>query len=166
MSGAAGARHALFPGTFDPFTLGHQDLVQRALRLFGRVTVGIALHPEKHHLFDRDERIALARGATRALEGVEVRAIDGLLVDACAALHCDVVVRGVRSGTDFDYEVQMARTNRQLLPTIDTVLLVPDPAIAHVSSTLVRQIASMRGDVSSFVPDGVARALRARFPRP
>jgi pantetheine-phosphate adenylyltransferase len=162
MSGA-GARHALFPGTFDPFTNGHLELVRRARRLFGRVTVGIGVHPEKRHLFEVAERAALVREATRELEGVEVRALDGLLVAACAELGCDVVVRGVRSATDFDYEVQMARTNRALSPALDTVLLVPDPSSAHLSSTLVRQIASMGGDVSAFVPACVERALRRRF---
>lgn len=161
----AGARHALIPGTFDPFTNGHLELVRRACRLFGRVTVGIAVHPDKKHLFEVSERSALVREATRDLAGVEVHRLDGLLVAACAELGCDVVVRGVRSATDFDYEVQMARTNRALAPDLDTLLLVPDPASAHLSSTLVRQIASMGGDVSAFVPACVERALRLRFPR-
>lgn len=163
MSALHGAAHALFPGTFDPFTVGHLDLVRRSAALFGRVTVGIAAHPEKRHLFDVEERVLLAREATEDLPGVEVCALDGLLVDACAALGADVIVRGVRSGTDFDYEVQMARTNRAMLPRIDTVLLVPDPGVAHVSSTLVRQIASMGGDASLFVPPCVERALLRRF---
>jgi pantetheine-phosphate adenylyltransferase len=165
MSALSGARHALFPGTFDPFTTGHLDLVRRAAALFGRVTVGIAAHPEKQHLFGVEERASLAREATAGIAGVSVCALEGLLVAACEAIGADVIVRGVRSGTDFDYEVQMARTNRALLPRIDTVLLVPDPNVAHVSSTLVRQIASMGGDVSHFVPPCVDRALRRRFAR-
>jgi len=160
---ASRARHALFPGTFDPFTLGHLDLVGRACALFGRVTVAVAAHPDKQHLFGPGERLELCRAATAGLDGVEVRAVEGLLVRACEELGCDVIVRGLRSGTDFDYELQMARTNRDMLPRIDTVLLVPAPATAHVSSTLVRQIASMGGDVSPYVPDAVARALRERF---
>lgn len=163
MSARGRASHALFPGTFDPFTVGHLDLVRRALALFGRVTVGIAAHPDKHHLFSDAERADLARAATADLRGVEVRAIEGLLVSACDAIGADVIVRGARSGSDFDYEVQMARTNRAMLPRIETVLLVPDPSCAHVSSTLVRQIAAMGGDVSLFVPDCVERALRRRF---
>jgi pantetheine-phosphate adenylyltransferase len=164
MSAPSRAGHALFAGTFDPFTVGHLGLVRRASVLFGRVTVGIALNPDKQHLFSDEERVELAREATAGIAGVEVRAIDGLLVHACEALGADVIVRGVRSGTDFDYEVQMARTNRAMLARIDTVLLVPDPGLAHVSSSLVRQIARMGGEVAHFVPACVERALRRRFP--
>jgi pantetheine-phosphate adenylyltransferase len=155
----------LFPGTFDPITLGHLDLVQRARSLFARVVVGVAVHPAKEHLFDAAERVALAREVTADLPGVEVCVIEGLLVDACEAHDCRVIVRGVRGGADFDYEVAMARTNRELAPRTDTILLAPAPALAHISSTLVRQIASMGGDVSAFVPSAVARALGERFAR-
>ena len=161
---ASPARHALFPGTFDPFTRGHQDLVARAARLFGRVTVAVARNPEKQSLFGPEERAELARGALAGIAGVEVTLIPGLVVQACLDLGADVIVRGVRSGTDFDFEVQMARTNRGLLPSVDTVLLAPAPELAHVSSTLVRQIASLGGDPSLLVPPNVAAALRARFP--
>ena len=157
-------RQALFPGTFDPFTLGHLDLVARARALFGRVTVGVAQNPEKQALFVAEERAELVRGAVAQIEGVEVVLVAGLIVQACQDLSADVIVRGARSGTDFDYEAQMARTNRGLLPRIDTVLLVPAPEHAHVSSTLVRQIAGLGGDASSLVPANVARALRRRFP--
>ena len=106
---------------------------------------------------------AARKSSTRSLAAVEVVAIRGLIVQACLDLGTDVIVRGVRSGTDFDYEVEMARTNRQMLGRIDTVLLAPAPEHAHVSSTLVRQIASLGGDASRFVPPVVAEALRARF---
>lgn len=165
MSAPSAVHHALFPGSFDPFTLGHLDLARRARALFGRVTIAVAANPDKHTLFDAKERVALARGAMRGLSGVDVVQIDGLVVQACQALDADVIVRGVRSGTDFDFEVQMARCNRDMRPTIETVLLVPAPAHAHISSTLVRQIASMGGDASPFVPPEVAEALRVRFPR-
>ena len=157
------ARHALFPGTFDPPTLGHLDLVRRGVALFGRVTIAVAEHPTKKPLFERERRLALWRAATADEGGVSVVALDGLVVAGCEALGADVVLRGVRSGTDFDYEVQMANTNRRMLPRIDTVLLAPAPEVAHVSSTLVRQIASMGGDASPFVPEPVAQALRERF---
>ena len=166
MPPAPSTRHALFPGTFDPFTLGHRDLVLRAQRLFGRVTVGVARNPEKQALYPAEERAELVRGAFAGRPGVEVTLVPGLIVDACRELGADVIVRGVRSGTDFDLEVQMARTNRILLPEVDTVLLAPAPELAHVSSTLVRQIASMGGDASAFVPGNVAESLRARFPPP
>jgi pantetheine-phosphate adenylyltransferase len=162
MPSPADARHALFPGTFDPVTLGHLDLVQRALALFGRLTVAVAHNPGKSTLFGAEQRVELLREATKGLSRVEVVLIDGLVVQACEKLAADVIVRGVRSGTDFDYEVQMARTNREMLPRIDTVLLAPSPAHAHISSTLVREIVMLGGDASRFVPESVARALRER----
>lgn len=157
------ARHALFPGTFDPPTLGHLDLVGRAARLFGRVTVGLAEHHSKEAFFGADERLALWRACLSGLEGADVVLLRGLVVDACRELGCQVIVRGVRSGSDFDYEAQMAGTNRALAPAIETALLVTRPELAHISSTLVRQIASMGGDTSPLVPPPVAAALRARF---
>lgn len=164
MSAGARALHALFPGTFDPFTRGHLALVERARALFGRLTVGVAEHAEKRPLFGAPERCELVREAIAGIPDVEVRRIEGLLVQACELLGADVIVRGVRSGTDFDYELLMARTNRALLPRIDTVLLVPDPGSADISSTLVRQVAAMGGELSAFVPPCVERALRRRFP--
>jgi pantetheine-phosphate adenylyltransferase len=157
--------HALFPGTFDPFTLGHLDLLQRAVALFGRATVGVARNSEKHSLFDAEARAELVRGAVRGLAGVEVALVPGLVVQACEDLGADVIVRGVRGGSDLEFEIQMARTNRTLLPKVDTVLLAPAPAFSHVSSSLVRDIAAAGGDVSAFVPKNVADALRARFAR-
>jgi pantetheine-phosphate adenylyltransferase len=162
MPSPADARHALFPGTFDPVTLGHLDLVQRALALFGRLTVAVAHNPGKSTLFGAEQRVELLREATKGLPRVEVVLIEGLVVHACEKLAADVIVRGVRSGTDFDYEVQMARTNREMLPRIDTVLLAPSPAHAHISSTLVREIVLLGGDASRFVPQCVARTLRER----
>jgi pantetheine-phosphate adenylyltransferase len=158
-------RHALFPGTFDPVTLGHLDIVRRAQALFGRVTVAVATNPEKHSLFDVEERLELLRLATAGLPGVAVVGFAGLVVDACRELGAEVVVRGVRSGTDCDYELQMARTNRAMAPSVETVLLVPAPEHAHISSTLVRQIASLGGDASAFVPPPVAERLARRYPR-
>ena len=160
----ARARHALFPGTFDPFTRGHLDLVARAQALFGKVTVGVARNPEKQSMFSAEERVELARVAVRGIPNVEAVLVTGLVVEACERLGADVIVRGVRGGTDFELEVQMARTNRVLLPRIETVLLAPAPEFAHVSSTLVRQIAALGGEASKLVPANVAAALHARFP--
>lgn len=165
MATHANARHALFPGTFDPLTLGHVDLVRRARQLFGRVTVGIAHNAAKKTLFTAEERVRLAREALAEFGGVEVELIEGLSVDAAEKLGADVLVRGVRSGTDFDFEVQMALTNRAMLPRIDTVFFVPAPEFAHVSSTLVRQIAELGGDAAPFVPTNVARALAKKLGR-
>jgi pantetheine-phosphate adenylyltransferase len=162
MSERPRGHHALFPGSFDPVTLGHYDLVRRAQALFGRVTVGVAQNPDKPGLFSSAERVLLFREAVSGIPGVEVVEIEGLVVDAAKLLACDVIVRGVRSGTDFDYELSMARTNRALLPAVDTVLLAPPPEYAHISASLVRQIARMGGDVASFVPANVLRALEER----
>ena len=158
--------HVLFPGTFDPPTLGHLDLIRRASALFGRVTVALAEHPTKSSLFTTEERVALLRECIEGLEGVEgvaVARLEGLVIEACEALGCDAIVRGVRSGTDFDYEARMAWTNRSMLERIDTVLLPASPAVAHITSTLVRQIAQMRGDTSKLVPGPVALLLRERY---
>ena len=165
MPAGARPRHALFPGTFDPPTLGHEDLIRRARALFERVTVGLAVHPTKASLFSVEERLDLLRRLTAGQPGVAVERVDGLVVDACERLGCDVLVRGVRSGTDFDYEVTMARSNRALRPRVDTVLLVPDGPIEHVTGTIVRQVAALGGDVRSFVSPLVADALRSRFAR-
>lgn len=153
----------LFPGSFDPVSLGHLDLIERALRLAPRVVVGVAWNPDKHTYFTAEERMDLIRRATADLAGVEVVRIDGLVVDAARKLGIHVLVRGVRGGADFDFEVAMGRTNAELSPGIETVLLAPAPRFAHVSSSLVRQIALAGGDASRFVPPAVAEALRSRI---
>jgi len=155
----------LFPGTFDPPTLGHLDVLERATRLFARVTVGLADHPGKHTLFSIEERLELLRASATAGRDLAVVRIDGLVVEACRKLGADALLRGLRAGSDFDYEAQMARTNRALHPEIDTVFLASSAGVAHVSSTLVRQIASLGGDCASLVPAPVAAALAARFRR-
>ena len=158
------ARHALFPGTFDPVTLGHLDLVRRASRLFERVTVGVARNPAKRELFALEQRLALLREVLEGLQNVEVAVLEGLVVDGARRLGAGVVLRGVRHGGDVEYEAQMARSNRALAPELDTLLFVSAPEHAHVSSTLVRQIAEHGGDLTLFVPPAVARALARRLP--
>lgn len=160
---ASSSRHALFPGSFDPPTLAHLDLVRRAHALLGRVTIGVATHPGKQGLFEAGERVELFRACLGRLRGVRVIAISGLTTAAAREQGCGVLVRGVRSGTDFDYELPMAHTNAVLLPGIETVLLAPSPQYAHISSTLVRQIAQMGGDIRPFVPPAVARAITAKL---
>lgn len=155
--------HALFPGSFDPFTNGHLDLATRAATLFGKVTVAIGRHATRDPMFSLDERIEMASEALRGIEGVEVTAFDGLLVDAAKEIGASCVLRGVRASSDYDYEAQMARTNADLSPGFETVFLAPSKDTAHLSATLVRQIASMGGDVSEFVPECVGRALTERF---
>jgi pantetheine-phosphate adenylyltransferase len=160
------AQHVLIPGSFDPPTLGHLDLVTRAAKLFPRVTVGLATNTTKRQLLGVDERFALLQACTVGLANVAVARLDGLVVEACRRLGAEAILRGLRSGSDFDYEAQMARTNRTLASAIDTVFLAASPAVAHVSSTLVRQIAALGGDCSALVPAPVAAALARRRGRP
>ncbi len=156
-------RIALYPGTFDPVTQGHIDLVQRAAVLFDRVIVAVAASRRKQPLFALEERIALCRTVLAATPNAEARAFDGLLVDLAAQTGATVVIRGVRSTSDFEYEFQLATMNRAMLPQLETVFLTPDPRYAHISSTLVREIAALGGDVSQFVPAPVHAALQRRF---
>jgi pantetheine-phosphate adenylyltransferase len=157
------ARHALFPGTFDPVTLGHLDLVRRASALFERVTVAVAHNSSKHELLGVDRRIELLREVTGDLPNVQVTLLDGLVVVGARNLGAGVILRGARQSGDFEYEAQMARSNRALAPEIDTLCLVSSAAFAHISSTLVRQIAEAGGPLELFVPPAVGRAL-ARKP--
>lgn len=152
-------RHALFPGTFDPVTLGHLDLVRRAAGLYARVTVGVAHNPDKRELLPLERRIELLREVTRELDGVAVEALEGLVVDGARRLGAGVILRGVRHAGDFEYEAQMARCNSDLEPGIDTLFFVSSPRHAHISSSLVRQVAEFGGDLEPFVPPAVARAL-------
>lgn len=153
-------RRALFPGTFDPVTLGHLDVLRRARQRFDEVVVAVAVHPNKRALFAPDERIALLEAC---VDGARVESVTGLVVDACRAFDCGTIVRGVRRGGEFDYEVGLALGNRHLEPAIDTVLFVPDPGLAHITSSLVREIAGLGGDVTGMAPDVVIDALAKKF---
>ncbi|MEZ6005228.1 MAG: pantetheine-phosphate adenylyltransferase [Planctomycetota bacterium] len=153
---------AVFPGTFDPFTSGHLDLCERGLRLFPRLVVGVAQHHSKGHLFSPEQRVELIRACTAHLPGLEVRLMSGLLVEGCRELGARAILRGVRTAADLDYERQMGLTNRAMLPEVETVLLLSAPEHAHISSTLVRQIAQMGGDVAPFVPAPVLELLQSQ----
>lgn len=155
--------HAIYPGTFDPPTLAHVDLVTRAAQLFKHVTVAVAASPQKQPLFDTDSRIALAQASLQHLSNVSVVGFSGLLVDVAKKHDAKAVIRGLRSVADFDYEFQLARMNRDLAPWLETLFLTPKEAYAFISSTLVREIASMHGDIEKFVPSVVAKALTERF---
>ncbi|MEJ7138133.1 pantetheine-phosphate adenylyltransferase [Amphibiibacter pelophylacis] len=154
---------AVYPGTFDPITQGHVDLVQRASRLFGRLTVLVAQGHHKNTLFSADERVDLAREALAGLPGVQVQGFTGLLRDTVLALGGQVVVRGLRGVSDFDYEFQMAGMNRHLMPEVDTVFLAPSPQVQYISGTFVREIARLGGDVAPFVPPSVLAPLQRRL---
>jgi pantetheine-phosphate adenylyltransferase len=142
---------AIFPGTFDPITLGHQDLIHRAARMFGTVIVAVAVAHHKKTMFTLDERLDTVRGVFKPLANVQVESFTGLVRDFAVAHGASVMVRGVRSVTDFDYEAQLAGMNRALAPDVDTIFLTPDSRYQYISSTLVREIATLKGDVAQFV---------------
>ena len=158
-------RTAVFPGSFDPLTLGHLDVITRATALFDRVVVAILVNPGKTPLFDIGEREAMIRSACEGLSNVDVEPFQGLLVDYVRRLDAQVVIRGIRSVTDFDYERQMALMNRQMRGETETVFLVPSPAYSHISSSLVRDIVGLGGSIDGLVPEAVAKALDRRRTR-
>lgn len=155
-------RLALFPGSFDPFTFGHLDILERALRLFDEVEVTVAVNATKQTLFTIEERCALIRESTAHLEGVSVAAFEGLLVDRARARGAVALVRGLRQVSDFDYESRLALANRKLHPGLDTVFFLTSTEHAFVSATIVRDVHRWGGDVSAFVPAPVAEALRRK----
>ena len=158
-------RTAVYPGSFDPITRGHEDLVRRSLRFADRVIVAVAENGTKDPLFTLEERVALARKVLQDEAGVEVRTFRGLLVDLARDVKADVVIRGLRAVADFDYEFQMALMNRQLYNELETVFLVPALHLTYLSASLVREVARLGGDVAEFVHPEVERALRAKFQR-
>lgn len=152
---------AVYPGTFDPITLGHQDLIRRAAGLFGTVIVAVATAHHKKTLFSLDERLESVREVVRPYPNVQVEGFTGLVRDFAVAHGARAMLRGVRSVTDFDYEHQLAGMNRALAPDVETVFLTPDARYQHISSTLVREIATLQGDVAQFVaPEVHARLLQ------
>lgn len=153
---------AVYPGTFDPMTLGHEDLMRRASRLFERLIVGVAAGHHKRTMFTIAERIEIAREATRPYPNVEVIPFRGLLRDFVVDHGAKVVVRGLRAVSDFEYEFQMAGMNRQLMPHVETVFMTPSDQYQFVSGTFVREIASLGGDVSKFVSPSVLERLNGR----
>lgn len=152
-------RIAVYSGTFDPFTLGHGDVVRRAAGLFDELVIAVAVAHHKKTLFSLDARVQQVRDATEGIAGVRVLPFDGLIMDFCAVQNACAVVRGIRNLTDFDYEAQMAAMNRKLRPQVETVFLLPDAPLACISSTLVREISKLGGDVGPMVGPAIAAAL-------
>ncbi len=155
----------IYAGSFDPVTLGHVDLIERAANLFDRVIVAIGIHPTRKALFDVEERLALLRTAVTNIPRVEVDSFSGLLIEYCRAQKATVIVRGLRVVTDFDYELQIAHANADLCPEIDTVFLPSRTEHGFVSASLVREIASHGGDVSRYAPPHVVAALKQKYGR-
>jgi pantetheine-phosphate adenylyltransferase len=157
---------AVYPGTFDPITNGHLDILGRALRLFDRVIVTLAMNQRKQPLFSAEERIEFIREAMPGSDGrLEFAEFDGLLVEFCTSRGAGFIVRGLRALADFEYEFQFAHMNRRLAPGVDTVFFMTDERNHYVSSSLVKEVASLGGDVSGLVPPAVVAALAAKYER-
>ena len=153
---------AVYSGTFDPLTLGHEDVVHRAAQMFDKVVVAVAAAHHKKTLFTLDERLALAKEVTQGNGNVSVVTFSGLLCDFVQSQGASVIVRGLRSVTDYDYETQMAGMNRHLAPQVDTIFLHTSASVQHISSTLVREISTLGGKVEGLVSPAVLRALQAK----
>ena len=158
-------KRAIYAGSFDPVTNGHLDVLARAAAVFDEVLVAVAHNSEKRGLFTPDERIALLADATRGLGNVRVTHFDGLLVEFARTQSACAIIRGLRAVSDFELEFQMALMNRRLAPGLETFFLMPKEEYSYVSSRLVKEVASLGGDITPFVPETVARALRGKFPR-
>jgi pantetheine-phosphate adenylyltransferase len=155
---------ALYPGTFDPLTNGHVDLIQRGSKLFDQLTVGILVNPVKNPLFAVSERVEMLKEATGSLKNVTVATFDGLMVDFARRQGVSAVLRGIRAITDYEHEFQMALMNRRLAPEIETVFLQPAGRYSFVSSRMVKEVFSFGGDVNGLVPPNVLNRLRERMP--
>ncbi len=153
---------AMYPGTFDPITLGHEDLVRRATRLFDRVVVAIAANPSKEPMFTLEERVDLAQTVLAGLDNVEVMGYSGLTVDFARDHGLEAIVRGLRAISDFEYEFQLANMNRHLTDEVESVFLTPTETYTYISSSLVREICAMGGNISEFVSPTVSAALMER----
>ena len=156
-------QRAIYPGSFDPVTYGHLDLIRRALSIFDEIIVGVAVNPEKQPLFTLEERVDFMRRAVRTLKGVKVETLNGLTVEYAVRVKARTIIRGLRATSDFDYEFQMALTNRKLSKQVETVFLMPSENHFFLSSRLIKEIAAFKGNVSGYVPDFVAKRLREKL---
>lgn len=156
-------RRAIYPGSFDPITNGHLDVIQRAAKLFDEVVVAVAFNEQKTSLFPVDERVALIQHASATVPNIRIERFDGLLVDFARQQQASAVVRGLRAISDFEFEFQMALMNRKLEPEIETIFMMPAEKYTYISSRIVKEIARLGGDVTAFVPASVAEALQTRL---
>jgi len=156
-------RIAIYPGTFDPITNGHLDIIERAIKMFDTVIVTIARNSAKNPLFSDKERLDMIRDVVKGWQGVEVDSFEGLLVNYAQKRNATAVLRGLRAISDFEYEFQLALTNRKLNDTLETVFLMPSERYTYLNSTIVREIARLGGDVSDFVPPVVKKAFDRKF---
>lgn len=158
-------RAAIYPGTFDPITNGHLDLIQRAAKIFDRVTVAVTTNPSKKPLFEVSERVQMIRQVTASFSAVEVDSFTGLLVDYVTRKGATAIVRGLRAVSDFEFEFQMALVNRKIAENIETVFLMPNEKYTYLNSTIVKEVAAFGGDVSRFVPPEVLALLNQKLQR-
>jgi pantetheine-phosphate adenylyltransferase len=158
-------RHCIYPGTFDPITYGHLDVLARAAKLFDHVTVAVAHNAGKGPLFTAEQRLAMLAPNLAAFPNVSVVTFGGLLVDFALAQKADAIIRGLRALSDFEFEFNMALMNRHLQPKIETIFVMPNEQFSYTSSTLVKQVAKFGGDISHFVPPNVAAELKRAFPQ-
>jgi pantetheine-phosphate adenylyltransferase len=156
---------AIYPGTFDPITNGHVDLISRCLAIFDRVVVSVAPSTRKSPLFTVAERVDMVKEATASMDGVEVEVFEGLLVDHVISKGASVVLRGLRAVSDFEYELQMALMNRRLSSKVETVFMMPSEEYSYLTSTVIKEVAGYGGNVEGLVPDCVLMRLRERFPK-
>ncbi|MBL7170657.1 MAG: pantetheine-phosphate adenylyltransferase [Candidatus Omnitrophica bacterium] len=154
---------AIYAGTFDPVTYGHIDLIERALRIFDEVIVAVANNPAKRPLFTIEERLKLLRSSVGRKKGIHIDSFGGLLVDYASEKNVKVIIRGIRALSDFEFEFQMALSNRKLNSKIETIFLMPHESYAYLSSRLIKEVVSLGGDVSFFVPPCVSRALKEKL---
>lgn len=154
---------AVYPGSFDPVTYGHLDIIKRSIRVFDKLVIGILLNSEKNPLFSMEERVEFLMEATKDMENVEVKSFSGLLVEFARENNADITVRGLRAVTDFEYELQIAQINNKLDSNLDTMFFTTSTEYAYLSSTIVREIASYQGDVSDLVPPYVEQKLKQKF---
>ncbi len=150
----------IFPGSFDPVTKGHVDIIKRAVKIFGRVTVAILKNNSKQSMFDFAERVAFLKLAIGEDPNVEIEEFDGLLVDFCRKKKCTTVIRGLRNSTDFEYETYISAVNKSLYPEIEVVMLTTNPDKMHISSKIVRELLQYHGDLTEFVPDGAKEEIQ------
>lgn len=155
-------RIAVYPGSFDPVTFGHLDIIDRASKIFDHLIVSVFIHSSKKHMFTLEERVAMLKTALKGKRNVSVDCFEGLLVDFVKKKKCNIVIRGLRAISDLEYEFQIAATNRTLYPGIETVFLMPRQRYTYLSSSIVRDIAHFKGDVSKLVPPHVVKIIAAR----
>lgn len=154
---------AVYPGSFDPVTLGHMDIIERTSKMFDRVVIGVLNNQSKSPLFSVEERVNMLEEVTRELGNVEVQSFEGLLIDFVARNHAQIIVRGLRAITDFEYELQMAQTNRVMAPDVDTIFLTTNLRYSYLSSSIVKEIAGYNGDITPFLHPAVIKRVREKI---